>query len=132
MIQLTAPIQPGRSGSPTFDSHGRVIGVVTSTLDALVTIKADGHVPQNVNFAVKVDYLAVLLKRVGSSTSTAGSTTCDNRRDRGASALICRSDPRITVRTIQQLVNFGFDTLQCRRVGFLPGMLAVPLRKAAG
>jgi hypothetical protein len=57
---------------------------------------------------------------------------CDNIRDRGASALICRSDPRITVRTIQQLINFGFDTLQCRRVGFLSGMLAVTLRKAAG
>lgn len=64
MIQLTAPIQPGSSGSPVFDSAGRVVGIVRSTLDTFAAVRASGQVPQNINFAVKSDYLALLLKRV--------------------------------------------------------------------
>jgi len=63
-MQLTAPIQPGSSGSPVFDRSGRVIGIVTSTLNTASAIRASGQVPQNVNFALKSDYLALLLRRV--------------------------------------------------------------------
>ncbi|WP_444944643.1 trypsin-like peptidase domain-containing protein [Microbulbifer sp. ZKSA006] len=43
LLQFTAAIQPGSSGSPLFDSAGLVLGMVTSTVpDA-----------QNMNFAVK-------------------------------------------------------------------------------
>lgn len=43
LLQFTAPIQPGSSGSPLFDSSGAVVAMVTSTCpDA-----------QNMNFAVK-------------------------------------------------------------------------------
>lgn len=66
-LQLTAPIQPGSSGSPVFDRSGRVIGVVISTLNTVAAIRATGQVPQNVNFAVKSDYLALLLRRVATA-----------------------------------------------------------------
>jgi S1-C subfamily serine protease len=56
MFQITAPIQPGSSGSPLFTADGRVIGVVTS---------------QNVNFAMRSDYLALLLKRASPSLQAA-------------------------------------------------------------
>ncbi|KAF2390264.1 MULTISPECIES: trypsin-like peptidase domain-containing protein [Pseudomonas] len=47
LLQFTAAIQPGSSGSPLFDSSGAVIGMVTSSLpDA-----------QNMNFAVKAGLL---------------------------------------------------------------------------
>jgi len=36
--------------------------VVTATLDALVTLRLSGGLPQNVNYAVKSDYLAPLLR----------------------------------------------------------------------
>ncbi|MCD5993246.1 trypsin-like peptidase domain-containing protein [Pseudomonas sp. CDFA 602] len=52
LFQFTAPIQPGSSGSPLFDSGGAVIGMVTSTVP-------DG---QNMNFAVKSALLISFLQ----------------------------------------------------------------------
>lgn len=51
-IQISAPIQPGNSGGPLFDSSGHVIGVVVSKLDALKIARYTGDIPENVNFAV--------------------------------------------------------------------------------
>ncbi|MCS3467330.1 S1-C subfamily serine protease [Pseudomonas sp. JUb42] len=51
LLQFTAAIQPGSSGSPLFDSAGAVIGMVTSSVpDA-----------QNMNFAVKSNLLLSFL-----------------------------------------------------------------------
>ncbi|MEJ5865034.1 trypsin-like peptidase domain-containing protein [Pseudomonas farsensis] len=52
LLQFTAAIQPGSSGSPLFDAGGRVVGMVTSTVpDA-----------QNMNFAVKSHLLCAFLE----------------------------------------------------------------------
>ena len=56
-IQITAPVQPGNSGGPVLDQGGTVIGVVTAKLDALSVAKFTGDIPQNVNFAVKLESL---------------------------------------------------------------------------
>ena len=64
MFQLTAPVQPGSSGSPLFDTAGHVIGVVNSTYDTMAAVRESGQAPQNVNFAIKSDYLALLLRGV--------------------------------------------------------------------
>lgn len=51
LMQFTAAIQPGSSGSPLFDAYGSVVGMVTSTVpDA-----------QNMNFAVKSNLLVAFL-----------------------------------------------------------------------
>lgn len=50
LIQISAPISPGSSGSPVFDAAGRVIGVATMYI-------RDG---QNLNFAVAAAELAAL------------------------------------------------------------------------
>jgi len=50
LIQITAPISPGSSGGPVFNTMGQVIGIATSYLD----------VGQNLNFAMPVNYLKSL------------------------------------------------------------------------
>lgn len=51
LFQISAPISEGSSGSPVFNMHGEVIGVVVSTLES----------GQNLNFAVPINYAKPLL-----------------------------------------------------------------------
>jgi S1-C subfamily serine protease len=67
MFQISIPIQAGNSGSPLLDSNGRVIGIVTSTLNSKAMLKATGTLPQNVNFATKSSYLRSILSMAPSS-----------------------------------------------------------------
>lgn len=62
-MQISAPVQPGNSGGPVLGMSGHVIGLVTYKLDALVTMKATGDIPQNVNFALKASVLRSFLDR---------------------------------------------------------------------
>ena len=62
-IQIDVPIQPGNSGGPLINDKGEVIGVVTATLNQIVTLRETGSLPQNVNFAVKMDYILPALKQ---------------------------------------------------------------------
>ncbi|MER8523175.1 trypsin-like peptidase domain-containing protein [Mesorhizobium sp. M1076] len=55
LIQISAPIQPGSSGGPVFDSSGLLIGVVTATLVS----------GQNVNFAIRTGLAVALMEAVG-------------------------------------------------------------------
>ncbi|MEX0829614.1 MAG: serine protease [Nitrospirales bacterium] len=66
MFQISIPIQPGNSGSPLLDEYGRVIGVVTSTLNSQEMFKTTGSIPQNVNFAIKSSYLKSIFSMVPS------------------------------------------------------------------
>jgi S1-C subfamily serine protease len=64
-VQISAPVQPGNSGGPLFDSSGHVIGVVVAQLDALQVARATGDVPQNVNFAVHWSEVRAFLDEEG-------------------------------------------------------------------
>lgn len=63
-FQISAPLQSGNSGSPLFDEKGNLVGIVAAKLDSLATLALTGDLPQNVNYAIKADYLEPLLKTV--------------------------------------------------------------------
>jgi len=64
VFQISNPLQPGNSGGPLFNNQGELVGVVVSALNAAYFLYYSGFVPQNVNFAVKVNYLSGLLDMV--------------------------------------------------------------------
>jgi S1-C subfamily serine protease len=61
LYQISNPIQPGNSGGPLFDKKGNLIGIIVSTLDSQLFLNVLNHVPQNVNFAIKIDYIINLI-----------------------------------------------------------------------
>ena len=60
-LQIDVPIQPGNSGGPLLNKRGEVIGIVSASLDDEATFARTGAVPQVVNYAVKSDYISVLI-----------------------------------------------------------------------
>ena len=60
ILQMDASISKGSSGGPVLNSSGEVIGIAVAGEGF---VKRDGHVPQNLNFAVAVNYLKQLAKR---------------------------------------------------------------------
>jgi len=64
IMQITVPIQPGNSGGPLVDSHGRVVGVITSTAALAYFYRHTGTLPQNINYAVPSYYAYPLVKHI--------------------------------------------------------------------
>ncbi|MGC1484671.1 MAG: trypsin-like peptidase domain-containing protein [Candidatus Acidiferrum sp.] len=94
-IQISAPVQPGNSGGPLFDSSGHVIGVVVAKLDALKIAQITGDIPQNVNFAVQWSQVRAFLDEAGvpyqKEISQRASTTSNTAAaaSRIAVAIVC-------------------------------------------
>jgi S1-C subfamily serine protease len=60
--QIDVPVQPGNSGGPLFDSSGRVVGVVSAMLNQFAALRAGGTIPQNVNYALKGEFVMPLCR----------------------------------------------------------------------
>jgi len=65
VFQISIPIQPGNSGGPLILNDGRVVGITSSGLNSVYYLRKTGNVPQNVNFAIKSDYIMPLLDVAG-------------------------------------------------------------------
>ena len=61
-VQVDVPVQPGNSGGPLLNAKGEVVGVMNARLQG-------GF--QNVSYAVKVDYLRLLLSKASIETAAA-------------------------------------------------------------
>lgn len=59
LFQMTNPLQPGNSGGPVITESGELVGVSVSTADAKQFFDLTGHIPQNINWAIKSDYASV-------------------------------------------------------------------------
>ncbi len=100
--QISAPVQPGNSGGPLLDENGNLIGVISSKLNPFNEIKAQGDIPQNVNFAIKASVLANFLQdnsikfAIGEATQAMKGETRQRRSRRRNSEFRHRnSTPRV-------------------------------------
>ncbi|MES2187381.1 MAG: bifunctional trypsin-like peptidase domain-containing/SEL1-like repeat protein [Pseudomonadota bacterium] len=59
--QISVPIQPGNSGGPLVDPTGSVVGITSAGMTASAMLATAGVLPQNINYAVKSNYLMELL-----------------------------------------------------------------------
>lgn len=64
VFQISAPVQTGNSGGPLITMDGNVVGVVASKLDAQAMARQTGDIPQNVNYAIKSQYVLDMLDKV--------------------------------------------------------------------
>lgn len=60
-MQIDVPVQPGNSGGPLINGQGAVIGVVSATVDQRAVLQTAGTLAQNVNYAIKADYILPLI-----------------------------------------------------------------------
>ena len=67
LIQITAPVSPGSSGSPVFDSKGEVIGVATFLIEG----------GQNLNFAIPIKHVKNLIEKAKKGELKKGRITTD-------------------------------------------------------
>lgn len=74
-FQIDAAVQPGNSGGPLMSATGEVVGVVNARLNDSAVALATGALPQNVNYAIKVDYLLPLLRSVEGFTEALNNST---------------------------------------------------------
>lgn len=63
-LQISVPIQAGNSGEPLVNMEGKVVGVVTSKVNAVKMFKWTGDLPQNINYGIKISYLDGFLSSV--------------------------------------------------------------------
>lgn len=59
-FQISTAVQSGNSGGPLLNMYGNIVGLVTAKLGAAEILKTTGDLTQNVNYAVKSNYLLEL------------------------------------------------------------------------
>ena len=67
LYQISTPVQPGNSGGPLFNRDGELVGIVVGSLSARYFYERADIIPQNVNFAVKANYLSNVISMLPES-----------------------------------------------------------------
>jgi len=66
-LQTSVPIQPGNSGGPLVSDSGEVLGMIAATAAVDAFYSQTGSLPQNVNWAVKSEYIQLMMTNPGNS-----------------------------------------------------------------
>ncbi len=105
LLQITAAISPGSSGSPVFNTKGEVIGVATFLLKG----------GQSLNFALPVSLVQDLLKypqkrrKSGSSAQTHPSTTIDDHKPNPNQPQKNTAQPQTSIPSAWTFFTMGAD-----------------------
>jgi S1-C subfamily serine protease len=95
-LQISVPVQPGNSGGPLLDQRGNVVGIVSAQLDPLNTLRNEGTIPENVNFAIKASVAANFLQSndvkfaIGESTQAIEPTDLAEKAKAISVFVVCR------------------------------------------
>ncbi len=76
--QISVPLQSGNSGGPLLNMKGEVVGVATYKLNAAKVFQWTGDLPENVNYAVKVQYLEPLIKPLAKTAKSSSRSKASN------------------------------------------------------
>ncbi len=87
-FQISTPIQPGNSGGPLVLKNGHVVGIVIATLNASAALGSSGQLPQNVNYAVKINYAKFLIDALGIETKWLPRDRMENAIERITNAVV--------------------------------------------
>jgi len=86
MYQVSVPVQSGNSGGPLLNMQGEVVGIITSKLSAQKMFEWTGDVPQNVNYAIKINQLRALMNTLKTDEQVVMGST-ENKQDQNLESL---------------------------------------------
>jgi S1-C subfamily serine protease len=75
-LQINTAVQPGNSGGPLLNMKGEVVGIVARKLSAGAVYADTGAMPENVNYALKAQYVEPLISGLP-PLPNAATLTCD-------------------------------------------------------
>lgn len=80
LLQISVPVHPGNSGGPLCNMNGEVVGIVTSTAAVEYFYGKTRTLPQNINWAIKIQYALPLLGQISSKQQPTSPKTLEDVR----------------------------------------------------
>ena len=97
LLQLSAPISHGSSGSPVFNGNGDVVAIVEATI-------SEG---QSLNFAIPIDYAAGMLGSTGIHSLASIYEPEPDNASPGTAPATAKNQDRETLEYLKQLISSG-------------------------
>ncbi len=115
-IHFTAPVQPGNSGSPVINDDGEIVGIVSSSANALTYARQTGTLPQNINRAVRSSVVRRFLagNNVPFGSGSQGVSPRQTVTVDGTPDASVRSEGKLSKADIARIFNENVVAVRCR------------------